>query len=243
MLQINNLNKSFGENKVLKNVNLNIKKGEVVTIVGPSGTGKSTLLRCINFLERAESGKMTFKDSKIDFESPNKSQILDIRKRTAMVFQSYNLFKNKTAIENIMEPLTTVRKISKVEAKEIAINTLKKVGLYDKKDAYPSKLSGGQQQRIAIGRALAVQPEIILMDEPTSALDPELVYEVLEVIKSLAKEHVTMIIVTHEMNFAREVSDKIIFMENGNIVEEGSPQDLFNKENNTRLSKFAKKSY
>lgn len=240
MLQIINLSKSFGENKVLNNINLEIKKGEVIAVIGPSGTGKSTLLRCINFLEEAEKGCLKFGELNIDLSSAHKTDILSIRKKTAMVFQNYNLFKNKTAMQNIMEPLITVKKINKDRAKEIALENLKKVGLEDKKDCYPCKLSGGQQQRVAIARALAVEPEIILMDEPTSALDPELVGEVLDVIRNLAKTQITMIIVTHEMNFAKDVADRIIFMENGSIVEIGNSKELFNENTNSRINKFIK---
>ena len=240
MLKIINLSKSFGENKVLNNINLEIKKGEVIAVIGPSGTGKSTLLRCINFLEEAEKGCLKFGELNIDLSSAHKKDILSIRKRTAMVFQNYNLFKNKTAIQNVMEPLITVKKVSKDRAKETALENLKKVGLEDKKDCYPCKLSGGQQQRVAIARALAVEPEIILMDEPTSALDPELVGEVLDVIRNLAKTQITMIIVTHEMNFAKDVADRIIFMENGSIVEIGNSKELFNENKNSRINKFIK---
>ncbi|MEG1254417.1 amino acid ABC transporter ATP-binding protein [Clostridium sp.] len=241
MLELSNLTKSFGNNLVLKNIDLKVKKGEVIAIVGPSGTGKSTLLRCINFLEKADSGTLKFGDLEIDLSLAHKKHILDVRRRTAMVFQSYNLFKNKTALKNVMEPLTTVKKISKEKAREIAMEYLKMVGLEEKSNEYSSKLSGGQQQRVAIARALAVDPEIILMDEPTSALDPELIGEVLEVIKGLAKAHMTMLIVTHEMKFAREVADRIIFMDNGKIVEDGSPEELFHEDNDTRVRRFAGK--
>lgn len=238
MLDIKKLSKSFGENKVLKDVNLHVEKGEVIAIIGSSGTGKSTLLRCINFLEKADSGSMAFGELNINLHNPKKDHILNVLRRTAMVFQNYNLFNNKTALENIMEPLITVKKMNKEIARELAMEQLTAVGLEEKKDSYPSKLSGGQQQRVAIARALAVDPEIILMDEPTSALDPELVSEVLEVIKSLANVHRTMLIVTHEMSFAKEVADRIIFMEDGNIVEDGSPKDLFDESKNTKSGKF-----
>ncbi|MEG0308803.1 MAG: amino acid ABC transporter ATP-binding protein [Clostridium sp.] len=241
MLELNNLTKSFGDNLVLKSIDLKVKKGEVIAIVGPSGTGKSTLLRCINFLERADSGTLKFGDLKVDLCLAHKRHILEVRRRTAMVFQSYNLFKNKTVLENVMEPLTAVKKMNKEKAREIANEHLKMVGLEEKANEYSSKLSGGQQQRVAIARALAADPEIILMDEPTSALDPELIGEVLEVIKGLAKAHMTMLIVTHEMKFAREVADRIIFMEGGNIVEDGHPDELFSEENDTRLKRFAGK--
>ncbi|WP_454055137.1 amino acid ABC transporter ATP-binding protein [Clostridium sp. Marseille-Q7071] len=241
MLKINNLHKAFGSNRVLDGINLQVEKGEVIAVIGPSGTGKSTLLRCINFLEHGDEGTITLGDINIDVKERDKKSVLQIRRKTAMVFQSYNLFKNKTALENIMETLVTVKKMKKTEAKEIAMKYLKQVGLEEKKDSYPSKLSGGQQQRVAIARALAVEPEIILMDEPTSALDPELVGEVLEVIKTLANAHMTMIIVTHEMNFAKEVADRIIFMEGGKIVEDGNPIDIFDDSKNTRVIKFMRK--
>lgn len=240
MLKIKNLIKKFDENIVLNNIDLEVNQGEVVSIIGPSGTGKSTLLRCINVLEEASSGKLSIGNIDVELDKLTKKDILELRRKSAMVFQNYNLYNNKTVIQNIMEPLVVVKKLKKDEAMKIALDKLKMVGLYDKKDEYPSRLSGGQKQRVAIARAIAVNPEIILLDEPTSALDPELVGEVLEVIKSLANEHMTMIIVTHEMNFAREVSDRIIFMENGKIVEQGSPQELFKVDKNTRINEFAR---
>ena len=238
MIKIENLYKNFNNIDVLKGINLNIKKGEVVAIIGPSGTGKSTLLRCINFLEKPDKGILKIDDLKVDVAKATKTEINELRKRTSMVFQSYNLFNNKTAIENITEPLTTVKKINKKEATARAMDILNQVGLIDKKDYYPSKLSGGQQQRIGIARAMAVDPQIMLFDEPTSALDPELVGEVLDVIKKLAEQHTTMIIVTHEMRFAKEAADRIIFMDDGNIVEEGTPDELFNNPKNPRTMKF-----
>lgn len=240
MLTLKNLCKSFGDKEILKNINLDIKKGEVITIIGPSGTGKSTLLRCINFLEKADSGIITIENQEIDLNKATKREILDIRRKTAMVFQNYNLYKNKTVIKNVMEPLITVKKLDKEEAYNIALEKLKLVGLKDQKDKYPSKLSGGQQQRVGIARALAVNPKIILMDEPTSALDPGLVNEVLGVIKSLVELDITMVIVTHEMNFAKEVSDKIIFMENGEILDQGNPKYIFGKNEKNRIKEFAK---
>ncbi|RKD22344.1 amino acid ABC transporter ATP-binding protein, PAAT family [Caminicella sporogenes DSM 14501] len=240
MIKIKNLYKSFNGLKVLKGINLEIKKGQVVAIIGPSGTGKSTLLRCINYLERPDKGEIEIDNLKINTETITKKQIHKLRKSTSMVFQNYNLFKNKTAIENIMEPLIVVKKINYLEAKNIALKILNLVGLLDKKDCYPSKLSGGQQQRIAIGRAMAVNPKIMLFDEPTSALDPELVREVLDVIKSLADKHMTMIIVTHEMGFAKEAADKIVFMDDGKIIEQGTPDEIFNNPKNLRTIKFLK---
>jgi len=240
MLKINSLSKKFDQNIVLKNIDLEVKKGEVVVLIGPSGTGKSTLLRCINILEKADSGSLTIGDLNVDLANLHKKDILKIRRKTAMVFQNYNLFNNKTVIENITQPLIVVKKIDKESANKIALEKLKLVGIEEKKDEYPSRLSGGQKQRVAIARALAVDPEVILMDEPTSALDPELVGEVLDVIRSLAKAHMTMIIVSHEMKFAREIADRIIFMENGVIEEEGSPSELFRENKNTRINQFAK---
>lgn len=240
MLKINNLCKNFDQNTVLKNIDLEVKKGEVVVLIGPSGTGKSTLLRCINILDKADSGSLTIGDLNVDLAELHKKDILKIRRKTAMVFQNYNLFNNKTVIENITEPLIVVKKMNKDSANKIALEKLRLVGIEDKKDQYPSRLSGGQKQRVAIARALAVDPEVILMDEPTSALDPELVGEVLDVIRSLAKAHMTMIIVSHEMKFAREIADRIIFMENGVIEEQGSPAELFRENKNTRINQFAK---
>lgn len=241
MIRIENLKKSFGENEVLKGVDLEIEKGEVVAVIGPSGTGKSTLLRCMNYLEKPDSGCITIGDFSVDASSASKSDIYDLRKKTSMVFQSYNLFKNKTALENITEPLTVVKGMGRQEADKIGIEILGQVGLLDKKDSYPSQLSGGQQQRIGIGRAMAVSPEIILFDEPTSALDPELVGEVLDVIKKLAQEHMTMIIVTHEMSFAKEAADRVIFMDGGYIVEQGRAVDIFENPQNERTMKFLSK--
>ncbi|MDU1319958.1 MAG: amino acid ABC transporter ATP-binding protein [Clostridium botulinum] len=238
MIKISNLHKSFNGVEVLKGINLDIRKGEVVAVIGPSGTGKSTLLRCMNFLEKPEKGIIEIEDLKVDVEKATKQQIHELRLNTSMVFQSYNLFKNKTALENIMEPLIIVKKMAKDKAKERALSILKQVGLEDKKDYYPSKLSGGQQQRVGIGRAMAVDPKIMLFDEPTSALDPELVGEVLEVIKKLAEQDTTMIIVTHEMRFAKSAADKVIFMDGGNIIEQGTPEEVFNNPKNERTIKF-----
>lgn len=238
MIEIKNLYKSFGTTEVLKGVDLKLKKGEVVAIIGPSGSGKSTLLRCINFLETPDRGEIIIGGISVNAQAATSEDIGRLRKVTAMVFQSYNLFKNKTAIENIMEPLLVVKKLQRKEAEEIAVGILEQVGLVEKRDSYPSKLSGGQQQRVGIGRALAVNPEIILLDEPTSALDPELVGEVLDVIRSLAEKHMTMLIVTHEMRFARNAADRILFMDDGQIVEEGSPLELFNNPQKDRTVKF-----
>ena len=238
MLTVKNINKAFGTLKVLKDVSLNINKGEVASIIGPSGSGKTTLLRCINFLETADSGSLDFDGEEFDLSKMAKKDILRLRKKTGFVFQNYNLFRNKTALGNVMEGLVIGRKIPKKQAEIIAREALAKVGLADKADAYPHQLSGGQQQRVAIARALAPKPEIIYFDEPTSALDPELIGEVLAVIKKLAEEGLTMIVVTHEMNFAREVSSKVVFMENGVIVEEGTPQQIFENPANERTKEF-----
>ena len=238
MIDIKNLRKSFNKLDVLKGINLNVKKGEVVVIIGPSGSGKSTFLRCINYLETPDEGLIQIGDISVNASSAAKDDVRKLRKSTAMVFQSYNLFKNKTALENIMEPLVVNKKLDKNEAIEKAEELLKTVGLYDKKFNYPATLSGGQQQRIGIARAMAVNPEVILFDEPTSALDPELVGEVLSVIRELAEKHMTMIIVTHEMAFARDVADRVIFMDKGDIIEEGSPQDIFTKPKEERTKKF-----
>lgn len=240
MIKIKNLYKKFNDLTVLNGINLEIKKGEVIAIIGPSGTGKSTLLRCINYLETPDKGTIEIENLKVDLEQITKVQIHQLRKHTSMVFQSYNLFNNKTAIENIMEHLSVVKKINKSEAEKMAIDILRQVGLEDKKDYYPSKLSGGQQQRVGIGRAMAVNPDIMLFDEPTSALDPELVGEVLDVIKRLAEKDTTMIIVTHEMRFAKEAADRVIFMDGGNIVEEGTPTEVFDNPKNPRTIKFLK---
>lgn len=238
MLKLNKLSKKFGNNEVLKNIDLTIEKGKVYVVIGPSGTGKSTLLRCINYLEKPDQGTIELDDFKADFNSITKQEIQVLRMRTSMVFQNSNLFRNKTALENITTPLTLVKKMSESEAKKIGLELLDKVGLKEKKDSYPDTLSGGEKQRVGIARALAVNPDIILFDEPTSALDPELVNEVLEVIKDLAKQHTTMLIVTHEMKFARSVADKIIFMENGNIIEAASPEEFFTNPKEVRSKQF-----
>ena len=226
MLEIKNIKKSFGQTDVLHDISLSVNKGDVIAILGPSGSGKTTLLRCLNFLEKADGGTMTFDDETIELHKASKRTIARIRKKTAFVFQNYNLFANKTALQNVTEGLIVGRKMPKDEANKIAHEALKKVGMEDRSDYYPSQLSGGQQQRVAIARAIAVNPEIIYFDEPTSALDPELTVEVLAVMKRLAQEGMTMLVVTHEMNFARTVSNRVIFMEKGLIVEEGTPEDM-----------------
>lgn len=238
IISIEGLSKSFGDTKVLKNISLNIAKGEVISIIGPSGSGKSTLLRSINVLETPEMGSIEINDSMYDYNGISEIDKRAIRKDVSMVFQNYNLFNNKTALENIMEPLIYSRKINKKDAYNIAIKHLESVGLSDKLNNYPSQLSGGQQQRVGIARAMAVDPEIILLDEPTSALDPELVQEVLKVIRDIATYGKTLVIVTHEMEFARDISDRIIFMDNGEIVADGAPGYIFDDSKNERIMRF-----
>lgn len=238
MLKLTNVHKSFGKTEVLKGISLNVEKGSVTAIIGPSGAGKTTLLRCINFLEKADTGLLDFDDIHIDLEKVSKKTMLEIRRKTAFVFQNYNLFANMTALENVMEGLVTARKVPKAEAKDRALKALEKVGLKDRADFYPSSLSGGQQQRVGIARALAVNPEVILFDEPTSALDPELTGEVLSVIKQLASEGTTMVIVTHEMSFARDTADKVIFMDKGQIIEEGNSSEIFTSPKEARTRQF-----
>ncbi|MED4452380.1 amino acid ABC transporter ATP-binding protein [Metabacillus fastidiosus] len=241
MLQLKNIKKSFHDQEVLRGINLTVKKGEIVVILGPSGSGKTTFLRCVNFLEKPNEGEVIIDNFSIDCKKPNKKDILALRKRTAMVFQHYNLFKHKTVLENVMEGLIIVQKLPKETAKKKSLEVLEKVGLIEKRDAYPSQLSGGQQQRVGIARALALNPEVILFDEPTSALDPELVGEVLEVIKKIANEGITMIVVTHEMGFARDVSNHVVFMDQGIIVEEGHPAVIFTNPKEERTKRFLKR--
>ena len=236
MLEIKNIKKSFGTLEVLKRVSFTVEKGDVVAILGSSGSGKTTLLRCINFLETADEGVMVFDTDTFDMKDISKKQISEIRKKTVFVFQNFNLFSNKTALQNVTEGLIVARKIPKNKAEDIGRQALDKVGLSDRYHHYPHQLSGGQQQRVAIARALAAKPEIIFFDEPTSALDPELIGEVLEVMRDLARDGMTMLVVTHEMNFAKNVSTKVIFMEQGQIVEEGVSKEFFQnpKEERTR---------
>ena len=241
MIKVENIKLSFGKNEVLKGIDFKIEKGQVISIIGPSGSGKSTFLRSLNFLETASSGTITFGNETFDLSKINKKDINRLRKNTTMVFQNYNLFKNKTALENVIEGLLIVKRMNKDKATEIGLKMLEKVGLKDKADAYPNQLSGGQQQRVGIARAVAMSPEVILLDEPTSALDPELIGEVLKVIKDMVKEHMTMIIVTHEMQFAREISDYIVFMDNGTVIEEGKPEQIFVNSQNQRLQNFLKR--
>ncbi len=242
MIQVENIHKKFDQNEILKGIDLTINQGEVVVIIGPSGSGKTTFLRCLNFLERADEGYLKIGDQQVDFEKVSKKEILDIRKKTAMVFQQYALFSNRTALENVIEGLVIARKVPKKEATEKGRDLLAKVGLEGKEDHYPHELSGGQQQRVGIARALALNPEVILFDEPTSALDPELVGETLEVIKDVAQSGSTLVIVTHEMQFAYEVADRAIFMENGVIVEQGTPEEVFDNTQEERTQNFLKRT-
>ncbi|MCI5649552.1 MAG: amino acid ABC transporter ATP-binding protein [Fusicatenibacter sp.] len=238
MIKLEHIKKSFGKNEVLKDVSIEVKKGEVVVILGPSGSGKTTLLRSINFLEPADSGKITIGDLTLDAKHASAKQITEIRRKSAMVFQHYNLFKNKTALENVTEGLILVKGLSKAEAEKKGKDLLKEVGLEDKADTYPSKLSGGQQQRVGIARALAMDPDVILFDEPTSALDPELVGEVLRVMAKVAKEGRTMIVVTHEISFAQDIASRIVFMDGGVVVEEGTPKEILLSPKNQRTREF-----
>ena len=238
MIKVANLSKNFGDNVVLRQIDLDIKEGETTVIIGPSGTGKSTLLRCLNFLEQPTSATITIDNLVVDASTATKKQITELRKKTAFVFQNYALFANKTALENITEGLITVRGKSAEVAKQEALTILKSIGLTDKKDSYPSALSGGQQQRIGIARAMAAQSKVILFDEPTSALDPEWVGEVLTLMRQLAKQKQTMLIVTHEMQFAKEIADRVIFMDQGQIVEQGSADMIFNNPQDPRTRTF-----
>jgi len=235
MIKIHNLHKSFGELQVLKGIDYEVKAREVICVIGPSGSGKSTFLRCINLLEEITAGEIFIDGVKVNGE---KTDINEIRKEVGMVFQQFNLFPHMRVLDNITAAPKRVRKMNKVDAEILAHSLLKKVGLSDKANAYPEQLSGGQQQRVAIARALAMQPKIMLFDEPTSALDPEMVQEVLDVMKALALEGMTMIVVTHEMGFAREMGDRVLFMDQGHIVEEGPPDQLFNNPKNERTKGF-----
>lgn len=240
MLKVTQVKKNFNGNQVLKGIDLNVEKGDVIAIIGPSGSGKTTLLRCINFLEKADSGILEFNGQTFDLAKITKKEILQLRKKTAFVFQNFNLFRNKTVLKNVTEGLITVRKMKKAEAEKVALEFLTKVGMEEKLNSYPYEISGGQQQRVAIARALATNPQIIYFDEPTSALDPELIGEVLSVIKQLADEGRTMLIVTHELNFARSVSNKVVFMENGEIIESSSTSDFFHNPQTQRSRDFLK---
>ncbi|PAQ15732.1 amino acid ABC transporter ATP-binding protein [Bacillaceae bacterium SAOS 7] len=244
MIKLTGIHKRFKDNEVLKGIDLEVKKGDVMTIIGPSGSGKTTLLRCINYLENPDKGMIQIgKDLTINAEKPSKKQILHLRRKTAMVFQNYNLFQNKTVIENITEGLIVAQKKSKEEANKMAKSLLEKVGLIEKMNDYPSSLSGGQQQRVGIARALALNPEVILFDEPTSALDPEMVGEVLQLMKTIAREGITMIVVTHEIEFAREVANHVVFMDGGHIVEEGTPEEVIVHPSKERTKQFLRRLF
>ena len=238
MLEIRNIHKSFGSTPVLGGIDLDVNQGDVIAIIGPSGSGKTTLLRCLNYLEHADEGTMVFDQETFAMNKISKKDIARLRKKTAFVFQSYNLFANKTALKNVTEGLIVGRKMPKEKAREIAMKALEKVGLADRSDAYPAQLSGGQQQRVAIARAIAAQPEIIYFDEPTSALDPELTGEVLSVMRSLANEGMTMIVVTHEMSFAQRVANTVFFMDDAQILHRGSPDAIFGGNLSPRLARF-----
>lgn len=238
MLEVRNISKAFDGTPVLRDVSLSVEKGDVIAILGPSGSGKTTLLRCLNFLERADGGKLLFDGETFDLHATSRKDIARIRRKTGFVFQSYNLFANKTALGNVIEGLIVARKMPKAEAVNIGRQMLERVGLSGREEAYPSELSGGQQQRVAIARALATTPEIIYFDEPTSALDPELTGEVLAVMRDLANEGMTMLVVTHEMSFARNVSNRVMLMENGVIVEAGESKAFFEHPQQERTRAF-----
>ena len=238
MLEIRDVKKAFDTHTVLDGIDLDVNKGDVTAILGPSGSGKTTFLRCLNFLERADSGTLVFDGEKFDLHAARKAEIARVRKKTAFVFQNYNLFLNKTALQNVTLGLTSGAGMKKDEARERAVKALEKVGMADRQGHYPSQLSGGQQQRVAIARALAMQPEIIYFDEPTSALDPELIGEVLAVMRQLAEEGMTMLVVTHEMDFARNVSNQVLFMEGGKVIESGPSKEFFANPKEERSREF-----
>ena len=240
MLEIKNVHKRVESLEVLKGIDLNVNKGDVVAILGPSGSGKTTFLRCLNFLERADQGELVFDGERFDLHAASRAAVARIRKKTAFVFQNYNLFLNKTVLQNVTLGLTVAGKMKKDQANEIAVEALKRVGMADKLKNYPAQLSGGQQQRVAIARGLVSNPEIIYFDEPTSALDPELIGEVLAVMRQLAEEGMTMLVVTHEMDFARHVSNKVLFMADGNVVESGPSHEFFEHPQQERSREFIK---
>lgn len=242
MLELKEIKLSYGSAQILKGVNLSVKRGDVVSIIGPSGTGKTTLLRCINHLAKPFSGSIRFDQLHMDYQSVDKKAVQAIRLRTAMVFQQFNVFKNMTVLQNVMDPLLVVQRKSRDEARAIALEELERVGLADKRDHYPSQLSGGQLQRTGIARALAVRPDVMLFDEPTSSLDPELVGEVLNVIKDVTSSGITSLLVTHEMQFAKSVSNRIVFMDQGVVAAEGSPAEIFDSPSLPRLAQFLNSS-
>jgi ABC-type polar amino acid transport system ATPase subunit len=241
MIEIKGLKKKFGNLVVLDGIDLNVEEGAVVGIIGASGSGKSTLLRCIDYLEKPDDGHITFDENDFEVKNATKENINYMKTHTTMVFQSFNLFKYKTALENVMEGLVVVQKKTKEEAKQIAEMYLKKVGLLERADHYPRQLSGGQQQRVAIARSLALDPKVILFDEPTSALDPEMIQEVLKVIRDVAKEGKTMIIVSHEMNFIYDICDKVVFLDGGRILAQGTPREVLVETKNERIRQFVSK--
>lgn len=238
MIEIKNIHKKFGNLEVLTGASVRVEPHQVVVVLGPSGSGKTTMLRCINFLEHADKGQLTVGDMTVDFAKVKKKEIREIRKKVGFVFQNYNLFANKTALQNVMQGLIVTKKMPKNEARKKAEEALALVKISDKLDYYPSQLSGGQQQRVGIARAIAMEPQIILFDEPTSALDPELIGEVLEVMKEVAKKGITMLVVTHELSFAQDIADKVIFMEDGVVVEEGTPDEIFYHPKEERTKQF-----
>jgi L-cystine transport system ATP-binding protein len=239
MISIKGLKKRFGDLEVLKGFDIEVEKGQVIVLIGPSGSGKTTFLRCLNLLEVPDEGKLGISGTKMDFSKKlAKKELLEMRRKTGMVFQNYNLFPHRTALENVMEGPVIVQRKTKEEVRKTAVSLLEKVGLGDKVDYYPYQLSGGQQQRVGIARALAIDPEVMLFDEPTSALDPELIGEVLKVMKDLAEEGMTMVVVTHEMKFAKEVADEVIFMDGGYIVERGKPAEIFEDPKQERTRQF-----
>lgn len=240
MIEIKDLHKKFDDVEVLKGVSFKVNEGDVIAILGKSGSGKTTILRCLNFLTTADKGTLIFDNKEYDLSSISKKDISSIRKKTGFVFQNYNLFLNKTVLENVTEGLIVARKMDKKQAEEIALDALSKVGMADKKDSYPSSLSGGQQQRVSIARALAYKPEVIYFDEPTSALDPELINEVLMVMKQLANDGITMIVVTHEISFAKNVSNRVLFVEEGTIIEDLDSKSFFESPKNDRIKQFIK---
>ena len=243
MIKIDHLSKKYNDNVVLDDISLEIKQGDVVGIIGPSGTGKSTLLRCVNRLEKPEKGTVTIGDMVIGLSERKPKELLYLRQNTGMVFQRFNLFEKKTALENVMEGLIVVKKMKKDEARAIALEELKLVGMEKWANHYPKHMSGGQQQRVALARALAMKPQILLLDEPTSALDPELVGEVLDVIKKVAAQGYTMLLVSHEMNFIRHVSNRVIFLDKGHVVEDGTPKEVFEHPQNQRTREFFSKMH
>jgi L-cystine transport system ATP-binding protein len=242
ILQISNLRKSFGPNEILKGVSLSVNEGEVLGLIGSSGSGKSTILRCVNWLEKPSGGRVRFAEREFDVKAAAKEDVQYMRSHTAMVFQQFNLFKYKTALENVMEGLVVVQKRPKKEAEAVSREFLVRVGLSNRTDYYPRELSGGQQQRVAIARALALNPKLIMLDEPTSALDPEMIGEVLDVIRKVAKSGITMIIVSHEMNFIKDIADHVLFLDGGAIVEEGAPGVLFGHPEQERTRQFLQRA-